>query len=42
LDTASGDVLWTYTTAGLIHAAVALAGGALYVATVDGQLYALH
>jgi outer membrane protein assembly factor BamB len=41
LDLTTGEVLWTFKTDGLIHAAVAVDAAGLYVVTTNGTLYAL-
>lgn len=41
LDLATGDLLWSFKTDGLIHAGVAVDSERIYVVTTNGTLYAL-
>lgn len=41
LDLATGELLWSFMTGGLIHASVAVDEARVYVVTTDGVLYAL-
>ena len=42
LDAATGQVRWTYTTAGPVYSSPAVSGGTVYGGSGDGKLYALN
>jgi eukaryotic-like serine/threonine-protein kinase len=41
LDTATGHLVWSYPTGGIVVASPSVAGGIAYAASDDGKLYAL-
>ena len=42
LNTANGDILWTYTTGDSIYSSPAVVDGAVYIGSEDGKVYALN
>ncbi len=41
IDSAEGDLIWQYTTGGIVYSSPAVADGVIYAGSWDGNLYAL-